>query len=115
MAAASGLANPRVAPLWGELRYSGAVSAPYPGAYTWLGARRLRVWSAQQVCASRYVGSIPGRVVEVRPGEGSLVLTGDGPLLLTCVQLEGEEVACAADVLNAVGQTLGRHCLGETE
>jgi len=85
-----------------------AVSAPYPGAYTCLAGRQLRVWSARRMAdAPRYVGRIPGRVVEVRPGEGSLVLTGDGALLLTQVQLEGGEAVCAADLLRSVGQTLG--------
>jgi methionyl-tRNA formyltransferase len=86
-----------------------AVSAPYPGALTSLSGQTIRVWSAQRLTdAPRYVGRVPGRVVEVRPGEGSVVLTGDGVLLLKQIQVEGGEVTCAATVLIRLGQTLGR-------
>jgi len=85
-----------------------AVSAPYPGAYTYLSDQKIRVWSAQRVInARRYVGGIPGRVVEVRT-EGSVVLTGDGVLLLSQVQMEGGEIVGASDLLNSLGHTLGR-------
>jgi len=86
-----------------------ASTFPYSGAYTYLEGQKLRIWSARRlVDGHHYVGRTPGRVVEVRPGEGSAVLTGDGSLLLTEVQIEGGEVACATDVLNRLSQTLGR-------
>lgn len=86
-----------------------AVSAPYPGAYTYLSGQRMRVWAARRLESyRRYVGRIPGRVVEVVRGEGSVVLTGDGALLITQVQLEGGVIACASDVLISLSQTLGR-------
>jgi len=86
-----------------------AVSAPYPGAYTYLSGQKVRVWSARRLPhARRHIGRIPGRVVEVRRGEGTVVLTGDGSLFLTEVQIEGGKIVCAADVLNSLGQTLGR-------
>lgn len=85
-----------------------AVSAPYPGAYTYFSGQKMRVWSARRVTnARRYVGRIPGRVVEVRRGEGSVVLTGDGALLLSEVQVEGGEVVCASNVLSSLSHTLG--------
>lgn len=85
-----------------------AVTKPYPGAYTYLAGQKLQVWSAHRLPAERrYVGNIPGRVVEARPGEGSLVLTGDGPILLKEVQVEGNEVVCAAELLKSPSQTLG--------
>jgi len=85
-----------------------AVSTPYPGAYTYLEGRRLRVWEVRRLPdAPCYVGRVAGRVVEVRRGEGSVVLTGDGALLLTRVQPEGGEAVCAADLLHSLGQTLG--------
>jgi len=84
-----------------------AVSAPYPGAYTTLAGKKLRVWAARQSPHSRhYVGSVPGRVIEIYPGEGTMVLTGDGTLLLTKVQIEGGEVVCASEILNSPRQTL---------
>ena len=85
-----------------------AVGQPYAGAYTNLGDRRLRVWSAQRLPRERrYIGGVPGRVVEVRRGEGSIVLTGDGSLLLKEVQLDGGEIACASKVIKSVSLTLG--------
>jgi len=85
-----------------------AVGAPYPGAYTYLSGHKVRVWSARRVAnACQYVGRIPGRVVEVWPGEGSVVLTGDGVLLLTRLQMEHDIIVCAANVLNSLAQTLG--------
>jgi methionyl-tRNA formyltransferase len=83
-----------------------AVTEPYPGAFTYLEGRCMRVWSASRT-DSRYVGRVPGRVVKVIPGQGSEVLTGDGALLLRTVQIEGEERVCASDILNRIGMTLG--------
>jgi methionyl-tRNA formyltransferase len=86
-----------------------AVTSPYTGAFTTLSGRKLTIWGAQRVeHERRYVGNIPGRVIEVHSGEGSIVLTGDGALLLTQVQVENEPVVCASDVLNSLGHTLGR-------
>jgi methionyl-tRNA formyltransferase len=55
----------------------------------------------------QYIGSIPGRVVKVIPQVGSVILTGDHPLLLTQVQLKNDDIRCAADVLNSINLTLG--------
>jgi methionyl-tRNA formyltransferase len=85
-----------------------AVTDPYPGAYTTLDGRKLYVWSARRVPDfPHYVGRVPGRVVERRPGVGSVVLAGDGALLLTRIQLEGQGGVCAADLLTSPAQTLG--------
>ena len=86
-----------------------AVGHPYSGATTSLASRPLTVWAAARLAhAKPYVGSVPGRVVEVLPGKGSVVLTGDGAVLLTRVQAEGGEERCAADVLDSIAMTLGR-------
>lgn len=86
-----------------------ATTVPYAGAYTTLEGQKLRIWSAQILeDAHRYVGRIPGRVVEIRPGEGVVVLTGDNVLLVTRVQLEGSDPAPATAVLNRISHTLGR-------
>jgi methionyl-tRNA formyltransferase len=84
-----------------------AVTAPYPGAYTTLDGHRLTVWGAERLPLARhYVGRAPGRVVEVRPGAGSVVLTGDGALLLTQVQPEGRDALPAETVLSRISHTL---------
>jgi methionyl-tRNA formyltransferase len=86
-----------------------AVSKPYPGAYTYLQGERLRVWAARRLTPERrYLGRVPGRVAEVRPSEGVVVLTGDGALLLTQIQRDGGPIVGAAEVLNSPSQTLGR-------
>jgi methionyl-tRNA formyltransferase len=84
-----------------------AAGAPYPGAYTFLDGRKLRIWEARRPSPERrFAGSVPGRVVEVRAGEGTTVLTGDGALQLTRVQTDEGEVVCAAEILNGLSQTL---------
>lgn len=84
-----------------------AVSHPYSGAFCNLQGRTLQVWAAEPLTGHRrYVGRVPGRVVEVRPGQGTVVLTGDGAMLLRDVQLGGEPIACASDVLTSPKQTL---------
>jgi methionyl-tRNA formyltransferase len=86
-----------------------AVGRPYPGAFTHLDGRRLRIWEARLEEDQRtFEGFVPGRVVEVRPGEGTVVVGSDGlELLLRQVQLDGEEACCAADVLDRLSMTLG--------
>jgi methionyl-tRNA formyltransferase len=82
-----------------------AVTSPYPGAFTTLAGKTVRVWASEDISQERkYVGAIPGRVAEVWSGRGAVVVTGDGTLLLTKVQMHDSEVVCAADVLK-VGQT----------
>ncbi len=86
-----------------------AVTVPYPGAYTTLNGKKLTIWAARLLPDYRhYVGNIPGRIVEYRPGEGAVVLTGDSPILITQVQLEDGEIVDAAQVLNKLSYTLGR-------
>lgn len=86
-----------------------AVTAPYPGATTTLDGQPLRVWSAARLPDfKRYVGRIPGRVVEVWPGQGSVVLTGDGALLITGVSLGDGPRQRGDEVLHRLSQTLGR-------
>ena len=84
------------------------VTRPYAGAFTVLSGRELKVWRARRLAPEpRWVGRVPGRVAEVRPGEGSIVLTGDGALLLTEVQPCGEGPVCASQILDRPSLTLG--------
>jgi methionyl-tRNA formyltransferase len=85
-----------------------AVTKPYWGARTTLDGRELRIWESRLLPESaRYVGRVPGRVIDSRPGVGATVLTGDGALLLTRVQGDGE-IVCASELINSLSQTLGR-------
>jgi methionyl-tRNA formyltransferase len=85
-----------------------ALSAPFPGARTYLGSRRLVVVRAAPLDEPHYAGRVPGRVVGRSKATGSVdVLTGDGVLRLFEVAVEGGAVVPAADVVTSTRQTLG--------
>jgi methionyl-tRNA formyltransferase len=86
-----------------------ALDRPFPGAYTYLGERKLVIWRAKAVEKPRnYAGRIAGRVVSTSGSEGHVdVLTGDGVLRLMEVQLEGDEPTPASAVIKSVRVSLG--------
>jgi methionyl-tRNA formyltransferase len=85
-----------------------ALTDPFPGAFSWLGVRRLVIRRAEPVREPRYEGRVPGRVVRVDRSAGVVdVLTGDGALRLHEVALDGATPQRAADVITSVRQTLG--------
>jgi methionyl-tRNA formyltransferase len=85
-----------------------ATSHPYPGAYTFYQGKRMRIWMAERESVTRrYVGAIPGRVVEIFDRKGIAVLTGDGTLLVRTIQMEQESEVCAADVIRSISAQLG--------
>lgn len=93
-----------------------ALGRPYPGAFTYLGGRRLVIWKADPVMGRRsFVGRVPGRVACVLPGQGVEVLTGDGLLLVREVQLEGEGTRPAWELIRSVRETLGLDVGGELQ
>ncbi len=85
-----------------------ASTAPYPGAFTTLNGKKITLWEARRVDLRPYVGRVVGRVIEIRRGEGAVVLTSDGALLITRVQWEGEMPVSADQILNSLSHTLGR-------
>jgi methionyl-tRNA formyltransferase len=86
-----------------------AVTHPYPGAYTSLDGRRLRVWSSRPDPESlNYRGRIPGAVVRLDGAGAVAVLTGDGVLILDCVQLDGGPAVRPAELFSSLGIRLGR-------
>lgn len=88
-----------------------ALTRPYPGAFTYKNKKKLSVWKAElfEVPISR---GVPGEILEVMKGKGLLVKTGDGGILLTRVQEEGEPEMWADDYFVykglQVGEVLGR-------
>ncbi len=85
-----------------------ALTYPYPGAFTFYRGERLIVWAAQPGDNTKYVGRIPGRVIEVSRTQGHVdVLTGDGILRLLEVELDGEGRQAAAEVIKSVKASLG--------
>ena len=86
-----------------------AVTAPYPGAFTVFEGEPLTIWRARRLPDyPRYVGAVPGRVADVRPGVGTVVLCGDGALLVEEVQRTGGPRRNAAELLTSLSHTLGR-------
>jgi methionyl-tRNA formyltransferase len=85
------------------------LAPPYPGAFTYLHGRRLRVWRAAQApAAPRYAGRVPGRVVGRSARDGWVdVLTGDGVLRLFEVQADGDAPRAPAGLIRSVATTLG--------
>jgi methionyl-tRNA formyltransferase len=67
-----------------------AVADPYPGAFTFFQGRKLFVWAGQVMAAPVTRPAEPGRVTAAVPGEGLLVATGAGHVLITQAQWEGE-------------------------
>jgi len=63
-----------------------AVTHPYPGAFTYLGGKKLYIWKAYP--EEDTWNATPGRILSERP---FMVGTGKGILKLLNVQLEGEE------------------------
>lgn len=57
-----------------------ASSRPHPGAYTFVGSKRLRIWRATAMDDAKYFG-VPGRIAKIVQ-DGPLVHTGSGLLLL---------------------------------
>jgi methionyl-tRNA formyltransferase len=86
-----------------------ALAPPYPGAHTYLGARRITILRAAPLAnAPRYVGRIPGRVVGRSSKNGHVdVLTGDGVLRIHEVMTGDSTAAPAAAFIESTRQTLG--------
>lgn len=86
-----------------------ASSRPYSGAFTTFEGRHLTVWSAETLeTTMEWVGAVPGRITRVIKGVGVHVLTGDGAILLSEVQLEENAAATADTVIRKLSSTLGR-------
>jgi methionyl-tRNA formyltransferase len=86
-----------------------ALTEPYPGAFTYLGTRRVHIVRAAPVQnPPRYVGRVPGRVVGRSSAEGYVdVLTGDGVLRINAVRVGDSAIGDAAQYIASMSQTLG--------
>jgi methionyl-tRNA formyltransferase len=88
-----------------------AVTTPYPGAFTYLRGKRLYVWSARLIQDGAGERWPPGTILGTHAA-GCLVATGKDHLLLTRVQLQGEEASSGAAWLGRYGLEMGAR-LGE--
>lgn len=85
-----------------------AITKPWPGAYTEINGEKLMIWSSEVQATKRYVGSVPGRVVELSVGSSVGIATGDGVLLIGDVQLAGKDTVKASTLLRSITDSLGR-------
>lgn len=86
-----------------------ALAPPYPGAHTYLDARRITVLRAAPLMNTpRYVGRIPGRVVGRSRRDGHVdVLTGDGVLRISEMAAGDSAPGPASAFIRSTKQTLG--------
>lgn len=96
----------RVSLAWAAERVANmvrAVTHPFPGAFVGDGAARLFLWTARAERAA--TAAAPGTIVEIRGGEGLVVATGEGFLVVSSLQRagEGEEQADAWAARRGVG------------
>ncbi len=84
---------------------------PWPSAYTYLGSKILKIWSAT-VIEEKLVGA-PGEIVKITK-EGFIIKCGQKSLLLNEIQLQGKKRMAAGAFLRGydleVGEMLGRRC-----
>jgi methionyl-tRNA formyltransferase len=86
-----------------------ALSAPFPGAFTYLERRRLVIARAEpRKNSPRYEGRVWGRVVDRSRSEGWVdVLTGDGVLRVFEVIPNTAPIVPAAAIIRSTRTTLG--------
>ncbi len=70
---------------------------PWPGAYTFLEGKTLKLWRAETEKRD-VTGAVPGEVIELRE-DALVVAAGDGALVIRELQLDGKKRMTAADFL----------------
>jgi len=87
-----------------------ALVKPYPGAFTFVGGKKLFLWSAEKPDALDH-GADPGQILELN-SNGMRVATKGGSVRITKVELEGDRERTGAEMKNAPelveGMVLGR-------
>ncbi|MCZ6563812.1 MAG: formyltransferase [Deltaproteobacteria bacterium] len=90
-----------------------AVTHPYPGAFTFHTRRKLYLWRSNfNHQPSVENGRPPGFIESLDKDNGMIVSTGNGSLLVTRVQFEGEEEVAANELVERQRISLGMK-LGE--
>jgi len=84
-----------------------ALTFPYPGAFTYHKNKKLFICSAAPVSSPRFVGRIPGRVIQLDQAGWVDVLTGDGVLRIFAVSSDGQTRQDAAGIIRSVRARLG--------
>lgn len=84
---------------------------PWPSAYTWRRGRLLKIWKGTAVQGPAAGDATPGTVVEIRRGEGFVVSTGAGALLVSEVQPEGRRRMTAEEYARGARLEVGERLL----
>ena len=79
---------------------------PYSYAFFFLSDQKIRVKTASVKLDRQYVGSIPGRVVEIIPGIGVDVVTFDNVIRIETIILADNTICSADKVINMLSYTL---------
>lgn len=83
---------------------------PWPGAFTYLDNKLLKIWQGQVVTGDK--SKQAGQILRVDKQKGILVQTGRGQLLISMLQLEGKRKMSAAEFISGkkleTGKNLGR-------
>lgn len=71
-----------------------ASSRPYPGAFSYLGARRVVIWRARPAAIDQAFLAVPGQVMEIDRSRGLVrVACGQGAVELEETEVDGEATA----------------------
>jgi len=80
-----------------------AVTHPYPGAFCFVGGRKLMIWEARVGSESGSYGA-PGLVVRDRPDGAVEVAAGEGSVIVTIAQFENGPQGTARETLSQSGR-----------
>src|SRR5579862_233268 len=80
-----------------------AVTHPYPGAFCYLGGRKVFIWGAT-IGVERGTRGQPGRVVSAAADGALEIAAGEGSVMVRIVQLEGSAEGVAREALSAPGR-----------
>jgi methionyl-tRNA formyltransferase len=97
-----------------ELMYRLRALTPWPGFYTTINQKRLRIVQAEPLLEGdeqldlKKIDVEPGTIVGFMPGCGPVVQTGTGFLLITRLQLEGKAQMEATDFMRGYALSAGQ-------
>lgn len=80
-----------------------AVTHPYPGAFCFVGGRKLMIWEARVGSESRNCGAA-GRVVSEKPAGAIEVAAGEGSVIVSVAQFEDGPQGAARQTLSQSGR-----------
>lgn len=81
-----------------------AVTHPYPGAFCFVGGRKIYVWQARIAAETGILGE-PGTIVATTPDGAIEIAAGEGSLRVLIAQFEGRAEGAAVDALGDVLRT----------